>query len=131
MINIHNLQVYQVSLQAFTAVNKALDAVPARSGHGYLLNQCRRATSSVVSNVAEGAGRLHGDRVHHLQIAYASAQEASSQLTQLLLLGLVGHDDVEPAEELLDRTRAMLWRLARSPGPAHGSVASAGAAAEA
>ncbi len=118
------LQVYDRSLEAFSAVNKALDAVPARSGHGYLVNQCRRATSSVVSNIAEGAGRLHGDRSHHLQIAYASAQEASSQLTQLLLLGLVAHDDVQPAEELLDRTRAMLWRLARSGG-------SAGAGAEA
>ncbi len=110
------LQVYDRSLEAFSAVNKALDTVPARSGHGYLLNQCRRATSSVVSNVAEGAGRLHGDRVHHLQIAYASAQEASSQLTQLLLLGLLTPDDVSPAEGLLDRTRAMLWRLARAPG---------------
>ncbi len=58
-----------------------------------------------------------------MQIGYASAQEASSQLTQLVLLGLVAHDDVGPAEELLDRTRAMLWRLARSGG-------SAGAAAE-
>ena len=110
------LQVYDRSLEAFSAVNKALDTVPARSGHGYLVNQCRRATSSVVSNIAEGAGRLHGDRSHHLQIAYASAQEASSQLTQLLLLGLLTPDDVSPAEGLLDRTRAMLWRLARAPG---------------
>ncbi len=43
-----NLLAYDISLQAFSAVNKALE-----------------------------------------QIAYASAQEASSQLTQLLLLGLV------------------------------------------
>ena len=120
-----NLLVYDISLEAFTAVNKALDTVPARSGHGYLVNQCRRAVSSVVSNIAEGAGRLHGDRWHHMQIAYASAQEASSQLTQLLLLRLVSRDDVGPAEELLDRTRAMLWRLARSPGPAPGAGARA------
>ncbi len=109
-----NLLVYEISLEAFTAVNQALDTVPARSGHGYLVNQCRRAVSSVVSNIAEGAGRLHGDRAHLLQIAYASAQEASSQLTQLLLLRLVGRDDVGAAEGLLDRTRAMLWRLARA-----------------
>ncbi len=54
MINIHNLQVYDVSLQAFSAVNKVLDAVPDRSGHAYLVNQCRRAVSSTVSNIAEG-----------------------------------------------------------------------------
>ena len=58
-------------------------------------------------------------------------REASSQLTQLSLLGLVATEDVEPAEELLDRTRAMLWRLARSSGPAHGAGASSGAGAEA
>ncbi len=76
-----------------------------------------------MNNIAEGAGRLHGDRAHHLQIAYASAQEASSQLTQLSLLALVATEDVAAAEVLLDRTRAMLWRLARSPGPAHGAEA--------
>ncbi len=56
------LQVYDRSLEAFTAVNKALDTVQARSGHGYLVNQCRRATSSVVSNIAEGAGRRPSDK---------------------------------------------------------------------
>ncbi len=29
-----NLLAYDVSLEAFVAVNKALDTVPARSGHG-------------------------------------------------------------------------------------------------
>ncbi len=54
-------------------------------------------------------------------------REASSQLTQLLLSGLLAHDDVGPAEQLLDRTRAMPWRRARSPGPARGPMAPAGA----
>lgn len=80
----HKLQVYKVSLQAFTAVNEALDAVPDRSGHGYLVTQCRRAVSSVVSNIAEGQGRLAqdggagADRIHFLRIAYGSAQGGGS-----------------------------------------------------
>ena len=109
-------------MEAFVAVNEVLGLVPARSGHGYLVTQCRRAVSSVVSNIAEGQGRLDAsgggaDRIHFLRIAYGSAQEASSQLTQLLLVGLVPADRIARAEQLLDRTRAMLWRLARSSVP--------------
>ena len=48
---ISKLQVYDRSFEAFSAVNNALDAVPDRSGHGYLVNECRRATSSVMSNI--------------------------------------------------------------------------------
>ena len=117
------LQAYEVSLQAFAAVNDALDTVPPRSGHGYLVAQCRRAVSSLVSNIAEGQGRKDAsgsgaDRVHFLRIAYGSAQEASSQLTQLMLLRLVPMSEVAKAEALLDRVRAMLWRLARSSSAA-------------
>ena len=124
----HKLQAYEVSLQAFTAVNEVLDAVPDRSGHGYLVTQCRRAVSSMVSNVAEGQGRMshHGgagaDRLHFLRIAYGSAQEASSQLTQLMLLRLVPTSSVAQAELLLDRVRAMLWKLARSSSAQAGPV---------
>ena len=121
-----NLQAYDRSLEAFVAVNEALDSVPDRSGHGYLVTQCRRATSSVVSNIAESAGRTGGDRAHHVRIAYGSAQEASSQLTQLMLLRLVPTAEVAKAEALLDRVRAMLWKLARSsesgPSTATGST---------
>ena len=87
--------------------------VGTRSGHGYLVTQCRRAVSSAVSNIAEGFGRARRDRAHFFQIAYGSA-EANSQLMQLQLLGLVASGDVRRAEGLLDRVRAMLWRLMRS-----------------
>ena len=65
-------------------------------------------------NIAEGSGRKGRDRAHFFQIAHGSAVEASSQLMQLELLRLVSADDVGRGEELLDRVRAMLWRLIRS-----------------
>jgi four helix bundle protein len=115
-------------LEAFAVVNEALDTVQGRSGHGYLVTQCRRAVSSAVSNIAEGAGRAGRDRAHFFQIAYGSAVEASSQFMQLQLLGLVASGDVRRAEGLLDRVRAMLWRLIRSPSTiAAGSKEAVGA----
>ncbi len=114
MFNIHDLRVHGMALEAFAVINEALDTAQGRSGHGHLVTQCRRAVSSAVSNIAEGFGRAGRDRTHFFQIEYGSAVEASSQLMQLQLLGLVASGDVRRAEGLLDRVRAMLWRLIRS-----------------
>lgn len=71
-----NLHVYGVSLEAFAAINEALDWVPARSGRGDLVTQCRRSTSSMISNSAEANGRIGADRLQFMRIAYGSANEA-------------------------------------------------------
>ena len=61
-------------------------------------------------------------RIHFLRIAHGSSQAASSQLTQLSLLGLVPTSSIAKADALLDRVRAMLWKLARSSSAQAGSA---------
>ncbi|MEP0775734.1 MAG: four helix bundle protein, partial [Acidobacteriota bacterium] len=63
------------------------------------------------ANLAEGAGRAGRDRLHHWRIAYASALEADSHLRLLLGAGAVDAVRATQALELLDRVRALTWRL--------------------
>jgi four helix bundle protein len=74
-----------------------------------MADQMRRAAVSIVSNIDEAAGVEGARRVDHFRIALGSSRELSSQLRLALSWGLV--DNVSTSLDLLDRVRAMLWRL--------------------
>jgi len=74
-------------------------------------DQLIRASSSVALNLAEGNGRFGRDRMHHWRIAYGSALETSTALQLLVVSGCMSCDRAAEAEALLDRVRAMTWRL--------------------
>ena len=79
-----------------------------------LADQLRRAGSSVVLNLAEGAGRRGADRMHFYRIALGSAREVGAALDVAKAWGEVG-----PAPELavaLDRVMGMLWKLTHRAG---------------
>ena len=69
-----------------------------------LVDQIRRAATSVANNLAEGQARIGRDRRHLARIAYASAAEVA------VALGLF---DAPPAPVLTDRLGAVLYRLTR------------------
>ena len=79
-------------------------------------DQLIRAASSVALNLAEGAGHIGGSRKHHWRIAYGSALESSSALGLLEAAGKVDPQRSAEAEALLDRCRAMTWRLIHGGG---------------
>jgi four helix bundle protein len=94
-------------LRALVPVRKALRTVDPE-----LLKQLRRAAQSVQLNIAEANGRVGKDRRHLFRVAYASAGE-----TIAALQGAVASEDlpaalVAPSLALLDRLRAMTYRLA-------------------
>lgn len=74
-------------------------------------DQLIRSAVSVPANLAEGAGRVGRDRLHHWRIAYASALEADIHLRLLVAAGAVNAARAENALALFDRVRAMTWRL--------------------
>ena len=76
-----------------------------------LCDQMIRAATSVPLNLAEGSGRRGKDRRYHFSVAYGSAQEASSALELLANAGVVATEQAHQVLELLDRVRAMTWRL--------------------
>jgi four helix bundle protein len=76
-----------------------------------LADQLRRAATSVVSNIHEGRGLTGARAVQHFRYALGSANEVASQLRLAAAWGYVDADAIAASLALLDRVRAMLWRL--------------------
>jgi four helix bundle protein len=110
----HRYDVYSVAVQAACTVLFSLRSVPAPFKD--LADQCSRAVTSVGLNTAEGLGRAGRDQGQHLRIAYGSALEATAALQMLSAVGAASPEAVDGALALLDRTRAMLWRLMHAAG---------------
>jgi four helix bundle protein len=99
------------------AAEEAIDLATTVSGPlKPVADQLIRAASSVALNLAEGSGHIGGNRKHHWRIAYGSALESSSALGLLQAAGKVDRKRASEAEALLDRCRAMTWRLIHGGG---------------
>ena len=100
-------QAYEVTLEMATALRPAVDALARRDKD--LAAQVRRAASSVVLNIAEGARRTGKDRLHLYRIAAGSASEVRAGLELAQVWQHLG--PLPEVEALLDRVLAMLWKL--------------------
>ena len=90
-----NLNVYQDAKAFVVAVYKLLDKFPETEKFA-LCNQIRRAAISVTSNLAEGVSRTSNkEKVHFLEIAYASLIEVDSQLDISVDLQYIDIDQYE------------------------------------
>ena len=78
-----------------------------------LANQLQRAGSSVLLNLAEGAGTDGGRRTASYRIAAGSAAEVRAALDVAQAWGYIGCAQVDGVEAHLDQVRAILWRLTR------------------
>ena len=101
--------VYEVSLELVGAMRPVVERVKLHDRD--LALQLRRATSSVPSNIGEGARRAGRDRTQFFRIAAGSANEVRSELSVALAWGDISAEMIQPALALLDRVLAMLWRL--------------------
>ena len=80
-----------------------------------LCDQLRRAAVSVPSNIAEGMGRMAiKERVHFLEISYASMTEVLCQLDISESLGYVTPEELQKAEEISDRLGRVMSGLRKS-----------------
>ena len=100
-------------MQLSVAVYKLTTGFPREELYG-LSNQLRRASVSVISNIAEGHGRGSTPQLlHFLSIARGSAFEVEAQL---LLARELGFGDVEAigrCESLCDEVSRMLHSMMR------------------
>ncbi len=76
-----------------------------------LADQLRRAAQSVALNIAEANRRIGRDRCNRFRIALGSAAEVASCVDIAVALGY-GIGDHADADALVDRVRAMTYRLA-------------------
>ena len=90
-----NLNVYQDAKMFVVAVYKLLDSFPDSEKFA-LCNQIRRAAISVTSNIAEGVSRTSNkEKIHFLEIVYASMMEVDSQLDVSIELGYITIEQYE------------------------------------
>ena len=112
MLSFQRLDVYQRSVE-FLALAVETSAVVAR-GNGPLLDQLRRAATSISLNIAEAAGRTgDADTARAYAIARGSAMECAAVLDALRVLKMVDEGTHGRGIELLGRIVAMLTKLCR------------------
>jgi four helix bundle protein len=103
------IHAWQAARASTLAIQRYAEArwTPARAS---ILDQLRRASLSVMLNIAEGYACGPGARCRwHLKVAYASAVEATDLLELLVELG----EDLGGEVELSRRVQALSLRLYR------------------
>lgn len=104
--------VYRAALEFVIVVKNVVEQFP--SGNGYLSDQLRRAGTSVVLNIAEGAGEHSAsEKARFYRMAKRSATECSSILDVCKQLELISEDRYKKGRELLLRIVAMLTKMSR------------------
>jgi len=114
MGNYRQLSVWKRAHELALAVYRITERFPDRERYG-LTVQLRRAAVSVVSNIAEGSGRL-GDReqVRFMKIARGSVCEIECQLLLSKDLGYVHTDAWNGIDRACQDLSSMLSALVRS-----------------
>ena len=103
------LRVWQAALEALEQAN----AIAARIERpfGELKDQLRRASLSVICNLAEGVGKDGSDQRRFFRIARGSAYEAAGLIIAAHRFALVGDAQYRAARAPLVAVAAMLTRL--------------------
>lgn len=105
-----DLDVYQIAIDFIAESHSLLAAWPR--GYGELKEQLRRASTSIVLNIAEGYGRRRTeDRRRFYNIARGSAHECGAIIDVARVLGFLGIEEAGNAKILLVRIVSMLIRL--------------------
>ena len=83
--------------------------------HYAICDQIRRAAVSVPSNIAEGMGRMAiKERLHFLEISYASMIEVLCQLDIAQSLGYISMEELEKAEDIADHLSRIMSGLRKN-----------------
>ncbi len=78
-----------------------------------LARQLADASESVALNLGEGRLRRDGDKRRHFEMAAGSASEVTVALRIAIAKGYITTAEAAEVDVVLDRVRAMLYRLTR------------------
>ena len=92
------LEAYKIAKDFTIYVYSLLKKFPPYEQYA-LCDQLRRAAVSIPSNIAEGMGRMAvKEKIHFLEISYASIMEVICQLDISLSLDYIDESDLKQAE---------------------------------
>ena len=89
------------------------DAFAHRQVANERVDQLVRAAESILRNIGEGHPTVGADRARRFRIAANEASECAASLDILEVRGEIMRERLEELRGLLDRIRAMLWKLSR------------------
>ncbi len=109
-----NLEAYKVARVLVRDVYRLQDKFPKEERYA-LGDQIRRSSTSITSNIAEGAGRnSYKEKIHFVEIAFGSMTECFSQLQNAQDLGYIRDEEVEALRPQFNHVAALLSLLKRS-----------------
>ena len=107
------LDVYQLALDFLVFANEIMEKLPR--GRSHLVDQFTRASTSIVLNLAEGAGKLSKpDKRRYYLTARGSATESAALLDVCLRLKLLEEVAHQSGKDMLVRVVSMLIKLAQA-----------------
>jgi four helix bundle protein len=105
---IEGLDVYRVAVEFYRLLRNS-----TRGKRGHAIDQSYRAAESVILNIAEAYPISGPDRARRFRIAGGEAAECHAGLDLLEIHSELRGPALSDLRALLDRVRAMLWRLSR------------------
>jgi four helix bundle protein len=122
------LDVYHLAVEFVAAATELVPCYPPGTAH--LRDQLARAATSVVLNIAEGAGEFSKpEKARFYRMARRSATECAAAVDVLKVMRLVEGKQAEAARAILVRVVSMLTRMVlglESPGTGRGTGAGTG-----
>ena len=107
------LDVYHLALDFLVLADGIIEALPR--GRSHLADQFTRASTSIVLNISEGAGKLSKpDKRRYYLTARGSATESAALLDVCLRLDLLDATRHRARKDMIVRIVSMLIRLAQS-----------------
>jgi four helix bundle protein len=107
------LDVYKLALDFLVLADNVIDALPR--GRGHLADQFTRASTSIVLNVSEGAGKLSKpDKRRYYLTARGSTTESAALLDVCLRLDLIDQAAHKAGKDTIVRIVSMLIKLAQA-----------------
>ena len=108
------LDVYRAAIRLNVLADKMIEALPR--GRSYIADQLQRAGTSILLNIAEGAGEYaSNEKIRFYRMAKRSATECAAIFDLCRELQLIEEKCYVEVRELLARIVAMLIRMAQGP----------------
>jgi len=107
------LEAWQKGMELLKEVYRLSSKLPKEEKYN-LKSQMRRASTSILTNIAEGFGRVTGpDKAHKYTISRGECTEVHALLIISIELGQITNDDAAYAIELISETGKLTSELIR------------------
>lgn len=109
--NYKKLVIWQIGYNLTLDIYKILDKFPGTE-RGNIVNQLRRAASSIPTNIAEGSGSTSRKVFfNHIDYSYMSTKEIESLLMLSKDLGYLKEEDYEYLQRKIDKFLVLTYRM--------------------